>query len=160
MVLKIPFFCSSGTIIIISQNSNCIIDFRSADSIKLAKVSVTIGVGGGSSITKLQIPKRRQRIKGFQSPIKKANFRVTLLYICPIPLYITGQLKWKKVWNEYLVKLSENFWKILSLSNSNFSDWKIKIKEKYKLWIVFDKVLQWVQYLYENFKLNLSFWSQ
>ena len=82
MVLKIPFFCSSGTIIIISQNSNCIIDFPSADSIKLAKVSVTIG-GGGGSITKLQIPKRRQRIKGFQSPIKKANFRVTLLYICP-----------------------------------------------------------------------------
>ena len=72
----------------------------------------------------------------------------------------TGQLKWKKVWNEYLVKLSENFWKILSLSNSNFSDWKIKIKEKYKLWIVFDKVLQWVQYFYENFKLNLSFWLQ
>ena len=22
----------------------------------------------------------------------------------------TGQLKWKKVWNKYLVKLSENFW--------------------------------------------------
>ena len=72
----------------------------------------------------------------------------------------TGQLKWMKVRIKYLVKLSENFWKILSLSNSNFSDWKIKIKEKYKLWIVFDKVLQWVQYLYENFKLNLSFWSQ
>ena len=74
--------------------------------------------------------------------------------------HFTGQLKWMKVRIKYLVKLSENFWKILSLSNSNFSDWKIKIKEKYKLWIVFDKVLQWVQYLYENFKLNLSFWSQ
>ena len=100
MVLKIPFFCSSGTIIIISQNSNYIIDFRSADSIKLAKVSVTIGGGGGSSITKLQIPKRRQRIKGFQSPIKKANFRVTLLYIvCPTYILDLMVCYWNVEWS-------------------------------------------------------------
>ena len=101
MVLKkspLLLFCwVYNTIIISRNNSNCIIDFASADSIKLAKVSVTLG---GGSISKLQIPKRRQRIKGFQSPIKKANFRVTLLYIvCPTYILDLMVCYWNVEWS-------------------------------------------------------------